>query len=56
VIHDGAIDIPLDGRRLDASAIVAVPELAARLRAMWSDLAGAIEASRVRREGLGPAA
>lgn len=56
VIHDGAIDIPLDGRRLDASAIVAVPELAQRLRAMWSDLAAGIEASHARREGLGPAA
>jgi chromate reductase, NAD(P)H dehydrogenase (quinone) len=56
VVTGAAIDVPLDGRRLDAAAIVGTPELASRLRSAWIALVAAIDASRERRAGLGPAA
>jgi NAD(P)H-dependent FMN reductase len=56
IVTDGPIDVPLDGRRLDANAIVEMPDLANRIRAAWTALIAAVDASRQRRMDLGPAA
>jgi NAD(P)H-dependent FMN reductase len=56
VVTDAAIDVPLDGRGLDAESIAGVPELASQLRSAWIALVAAIDVSRVRRAELGPAA
>jgi chromate reductase, NAD(P)H dehydrogenase (quinone) len=56
VVNDAAIEVPLDGRRLDADSIVGVPELASRLASAWIALVAAIDVSRDRRAGLVPAA
>jgi len=43
VVPDASITVPLDGRRLDADAIVAIPELASHVRAAVEALVRAIE-------------
>jgi NAD(P)H-dependent FMN reductase len=48
-------EVPIAGRPLDAAAIAAMPELAERLRAAIQAVVDAVEESRRRREGLGPA-
>jgi NAD(P)H-dependent FMN reductase len=59
VVPDHSVEVPLDGRRLDAAAIVDHPELAEPLRRAVHALVGAVNASRERREQIvhvGPAA
>lgn len=46
LVPDGPVDVPLGGRRLDASAIAAAPELTDRLRTALAALVQAIDASR----------
>lgn len=49
---DGPVEIPLNGRRLDAAAMVELPELAKPIRAALEALVNAAGASRERRAGL----
>jgi NAD(P)H-dependent FMN reductase len=50
------VDIPLDGRRLNAASIAALPDLVEPIRSALDALADAVRASRERRQDLGPAA
>jgi len=49
---DGAsVDVPLDGRRLDAPAIAASPEFAAPIRGAIAALVAAVSTARLQNEG-----
>lgn len=52
LVPDASLALPLDGRRLDAAAIAAAPELAQPLRSAIHALLGAVEDYRGRREVL----
>jgi NAD(P)H-dependent FMN reductase len=57
ILAPGApVEIPLDGRRLNASAIAELPALAEPIRSALNALTDAVHASRERRRDLGPAA
>lgn len=52
VVPEASVVVPLDGRRLDAAAMAALPELAEPIRAALRALLAAVDDYRIRRAAL----